>query len=403
MYKPGVESAEGIVKIDRDGGILPFRLLSSRLFSCFFYSLLLGIFLVVVAVGCAGREGGAAGGEVTAEGGDSTAAGVTGRQETTADAGRVRGENATHGDSRTTSNARTNGGSNDASGTTEESGTKRRDREAGSRSPDTLVGGAKDKTGGPLTEHRLVSYYGHPLFWAMGVLGQYEPEEMVKHLKEQAEAYTQLDPDLPAKPTIELIASVAQGSPGTNGLYLRRTRPETIAHYAKVAKENGCLLLLDIQVGHSTIADEIEVIQPFLERPYVHLAIDTEYDMAPGEIPGEQIGSSSAEDIMGAARTLSEMVEKKDLPPKVLVIHQFAYEMITNKTAIEPVPNVEMALHADGFGTPEQKVKKYHALVTRQPIQYGGFKLFYEQDAPLLSPKQTLKALEPNPAVVSYQ
>jgi hypothetical protein len=274
---------------------------------------------------------------------------------------------------------------------------------SGSRPPDTLVGGAKDKAGGPLTEHRMVSYYGHPLSAAMGVLGQYEPQEMVKHLKEQAKVYTKLDPGLPAKPTIELIASVAQGSPGPNGLYLRRTRPGMLEEYAKVAKENGCLLLLDIQIGHSTIADEIEVIRPFLERPYVHLAIDTEYDMAPGEIPGEQIGGSSAQDIMGAARTLSEMVEKKDLPPKVLVIHQFAYEMILNKEAIEPVPNVEMVLHADGFGTPEQKIKKYHALVTQQPIQYGGFKLFYEEDAPLLSPKQVLQVLKPNPAVVSYQ
>jgi hypothetical protein len=382
---------------------LSFRLLSSRLLFCFLRSLLLGIFLVVVAVGCASGEGGAGGGEVTAEGGDSTAAGATGRQETTAAAGKVGGENATKGDSRTTSNARTNGGSKDASGTTEESGTKKRDGEAGSQSPDTLVGGAKDKTGGPLTEHRLVSYYGHPLSEAMGVLGQYEPKEMVKHLKEQAKAYTKLDPDLPAKPTIELIASVAQGSPGSNGLYIKRTKPEMIEEYAKVAEETGCLLLLDVQIGHSTIAEEIEVIRPFLERPYVHLAIDTEYDMAPGEIPGEQIGSSSAEDIMGAARMLSEMVEKKTLPPKVLVIHQFAYEMITKKETIEPVANVEMVLHADGFGTPEQKIKKYHALVTQQPIQYGGFKLFYEQDAPLLSPKQTLKALKPNPAVISYQ
>src|SRR3712207_1664081 len=98
-------------------------------------------------------------------------------------------------------------------------------------------------TGGPLTEHRLVSYYGHPLSEAMGVLGQYEPEAMVKHLKEQAKAYTKLDPNLPAKPTIELIASVAQGSPGTNGLYLKRTQPEMIEEYSKVAEETGCLLL----------------------------------------------------------------------------------------------------------------------------------------------------------------
>jgi hypothetical protein len=311
----------------------------------------LGIFLVVVSVGCAGED---------------------------------RGRATTKGDARTTSVARTEGGSD-------------------SSPPDTLVGRAKDKTGGPLTEHRLVSYYGHPLSGAMGVLGQYEPQELVEHLKEQAQLYTKLDPDLPAKPTIELIASVAQGSPGPNGLYLKRTRPETIEKYAQVAKENGCLLLLDIQIGRSTIADEIEAIRPFLERPYVHLAIDTEYDMATGEIPGEQIGSSSGQEIMGAARTLSEMVGEKDLPPKVLVIHQFAYEMITNKEAIKPVPNVEMVLHADGFGTPEQKIRKYHALVTQQPIQYGGFKLFYEQDAPLLSPKQVLEALKPNPAVVSYQ
>jgi hypothetical protein len=370
----------------------------------------LGIFLVVVVVGCAGGDGEAGGGEGTAGGEHSTAGGATAREETTAAAGKVGGEATTKGDPRTTSEAKTEDGSKDASASAQKSGGKEgqqagktKGEGSGSQRPDTLVAGVKDKTGGPLTEHRLVSYYGHPLSEAMGVLGQYEPQQMVKHLKEQAKVYTKLDPDLPAEPTIELIASVAQGSPGPNGLYLRRTQPETIETYAKVAEDNGCLLLLDIQIGHSTIADEIEVIRPFLERPYVHLAIDTEYDMAPGEIPGEQIGSSSAEDIKGAARTLSEMVKKKDLPPKVLVIHQFAYEMITNKEAIEPISNVEIALHADGFGTPEQKIKKYEALVTQQPIQYGGFKLFYDQDTPLLSPKQVLEALEPNPAVVSYQ
>jgi hypothetical protein len=389
---------------------LPFRQLSSQPFLCFFYSLLLGIFLVVVVVGCAGGDGEAGGGEGTAGGEHSTAGGATAREETTAAAGKVGGEATTKGDPRTTSEAKTEDGSKDASVSDQKSGGKKGEQDgknkgegSDSRPPDTLVAGVKDKTGGPLTEHRLVSYYGHPLSEAMGVLGQYEPQQMVKHLKEQAKVYTKLDPDLPAEPTIELIASVAQGSPGPNGLYLRRTQPETIETYAKVAEDNGCLLLLDIQIGHSTIADEIEVIRPFLERPYVHLAIDTEYDMAPGEIPGEQIGSSSAEDIKGAARTLSEMVKKKDLPPKVLVIHQFAYEMITNKEAIEPISNVEIALHADGFGTPEQKIKKYEALVTQQPIQYGGFKLFYDQDTPLLSPKQVLEALEPNPAVVSYQ
>jgi hypothetical protein len=290
----------------------------------------------------------------------------------------------------------------ETTGRTEGSG-ERTDAESGLLLSDTLVAGARDLTGGPLTEHRLVSYYGHPLSGAMGVLGQLEPEAMVERLKEQAEAYTRIDPERPAIPTIELIASVAQPTPGPDALYLNRTPPAIIERYAGLAEENGFLLLLDVQIGYSTIADEIEVLMPFLERDYVHLAIDPEYDMAPGEIPGQQFGSSSGEELMGAARTLSDLVEREDLPPKVLVIHQFRYDMITNKRVIEPVPNVETVIHADGFGTPRQKIKKYNLLVRDQPVQYGGFKLFYYQDTNLLSPEEVLDALEPNPAVVSYQ
>ncbi|MGB3682031.1 MAG: hypothetical protein WA990_06040 [Rubrobacteraceae bacterium] len=268
---------------------------------------------------------------------------------------------------------------------------------------ETLVPGAVDNTGGPLAQNRIVSYYGHPYSAAMGVLGQYEPQEMVALLKEQAAAYTAADPQRPAIPTIELIASVAQPEPGADGLYLNRTPPEVIEQYAKLAEENDMLLLLDIQIGYSTIADEIEVLMPFLRRPYVHLAIDTEYDMAPGQIPGQQVGASYATEIASAAQTLSYIVEQEDLEAKVLVIHQFQYGMILNKEILKPVENVEMVLHADGFGPPQVKYDKYNALVTQEPIQYGGFKLFYSQDVPLLSPDQVLSDLNPPPAVISYQ
>jgi hypothetical protein len=146
----------------------------------------------------------------------------------------------------------------------------------------------------------------------------------------------------------------------------------------------------------------VEALRPFLERPHVHLAIDPEYDMAPGEIPGQQFGTSDGYEIMDAARTLSGMAEEKDLPAKVLVVHQFRYDMLINKEIIEPLPNVEVVLHADGFGVPEDKLEKYDLLVKQEPIQYGGFKLFYQQDVPLLTPEQVLQ-LDPPPAVVSYQ
>ena len=296
----------------------------------------------------------------------------------------------------------TTGQFEDTSGSSE-GAEERTDEDSGLLLSDTLVSGARDMTGGPLTEHRLVSYYGHPLSGAMGVLGQYEPEAMVEQLKEQAEVYTRIDPERPAIPTIELIASVAQPTPGPDGLYLNRTAPRFIEEYSRLAEENGCLLLLDVQIGYSTIADEVEVLMPYLEREHVHLAIDPEYDMSPGEIPGQHFGSSTGEEIMDAARTLSDLVESEDLPPKVLVIHQFRYDMIIDKRVIEPVPNVEMVIHADGFGTQKQKIKKYNLLVRDQPVQYGGFKLFYYQDYDLLTPEEVLEALEPNPAVVSYQ
>ncbi len=276
------------------------------------------------------------------------------------------------------------------------------DKKSGLLLSDTLVAGAEDRTNGPLVKHRVVSYYGHPFSEQMGILGEYQPNEMIKRLKEQTKAYTKADPGRPAIPAIELIASVAQPAPGPDGLYLTRTPTNVIEKYAQLAKKNDCLLLLDVQIGYSTIADEIKAIQPFLERDYVHLAIDPEYDMQPGQIPGQEFGNSSGQEIISAARTLSDIVKNNDLPPKILVIHQFRYDMISDKQAIKPVPNVEMVLHADGYGVPADKTEKYKLLVRDEPIQYGGFKLFYQQDVPLLTPKQVL-TLDPKPAVISYQ
>ncbi len=61
-----------------------------------------------------------------------------------------------------------------------------------------------------------------------------------------------------------------------------------------------------------------------------------------------------------------------------------------------------MVLNADGFGLAEEKTTKYDILVGDEPIQYGGFKLFYRQDKLLLSPEQVLE-LDPTPVVVNYQ
>ena len=269
-------------------------------------------------------------------------------------------------------------------------------------SDEVLVDGTEDFSDGPLKENRLVAYYGSLREGAMGVLGETDPEAMMRNLKEQTAAYSAADPRRPAVPTIELIASTAQRDLGEDGTYINRLPAEEIEEYATLAEENGALLLLDVQLGQSTVADEIETLRPFPERPYIHHAIDTEYYVREGEIPGVNLGSVDGAEIQGAVEALDRLVEEAGIPDKILLIHQVKSGIVTDKQSIEPTENVQVVLNADGFGLAEEKTTKYDLLVDDEPIQYGGFKLFYRQDEPLLSPEQALE-LDPTPVVINYQ
>ena len=266
----------------------------------------------------------------------------------------------------------------------------------------TLVAEAEDPSDGPLKNNRLVAYYGNPLSELMGVLGETDPQTMMAKLKEQTAVYSELDPAHPAVPTIELIASTASREAGASGQYINQLPNGIIEEYAQLAEENGALLLLDVQLGLATVEDEIEILRPFLERPYVHLAIDTEYSVEPGQVPGVDLGNVDGTEIASAIETLDQIVRENNLPDKMLLVHQFETGIVTSKELIQPTENVEVVIHADGFGGPEAKLTKYDMLVRDEATQYGGFKLFYTQDAPLLSPQQVLQ-LDPAPAVVTYQ
>ncbi len=256
---------------------------------------------------------------------------------------------------------------------------------------------------GPLAKYRLVTYYGHPASDKMGILGEYDaPEQMVARLKEQTAAYTAIDPSRPGLCTIELIASVAQGSPGNDGLWLLRTPTATIERYSQLAEKSGCLLMLDIQMGYDTVANDIAAIMPFLQRPHVHLAIDPEFHVAPGKQPGEHYGSITAAEVNAASQVLGDLVRKYNLPDKVLVVHQFRDDMLPDKAKITPLPNVDLVIMMDGWGGPGAKVQNYAYFVKEQLIQYGGIKLFYRQDDPVMTPEEVIQ-LDPTPLVVIYQ
>ncbi len=218
----------------------------------------------------------------------------------------------------------------------------------------------------------------------------------------EAANYEAADPTRPVIPAFEIIATVAQSVPGHDGTYILDTDHPTIREYVDYAAAHDMLVFLDLQIGRGTVAAEIEKVRPLLERPHVHLALDPEFAVAEGEILGEHIGSLGAESIRYAQETLAELAAEHGLPPKVLIVHQFREDMISGKDALAPVPGVQLVIDADGYGVPILKTDVYNILVRDEPIEFGGIKLFYRQDKPLMTAAEVL-ALNPSPDLVIYQ
>ena len=167
-----------------------------------------------------------------------------------------------------------------------------------------------------LPDYRIVTFYGHPHDPGMGIVGEHEIEELADMLREEAANYAAADPSRPVIPALELIATVAQRVPGSDGTYILDTDTETLTEYIDFAAEHGMVVVLDLQVGRGTVAAEIEKVRDLLARPNVHLAIDPEFAVAEGEIPGEYIGSIDAESITYAQKVLAEISATNGYRPK---------------------------------------------------------------------------------------
>jgi hypothetical protein len=144
-----------------------------------------------------------------------------------------------------------------------------------------------------------------------------------------------------------------------------------------------------------------------MAMPQVHLAIDPEFDM-PGNIaPGRVIGTTDAATINWAAEYLAELVRANDLPPKILLLHRFTENMITNTHLIKPLPEVQIIVQMDGWGSPQRKKNTYYHVVAPEPVQFTGLKIFYKNDLKedpprLLTPREVLD-LTPAPIFIQYQ
>lgn len=253
---------------------------------------------------------------------------------------------------------------------------------------------------------RIVAYYGNFYSPRMGILGEYPPDQVLARLKSTAAAWAKADPSTPVELALDYIAVAAQGLPGRDGMYRMRMPSGQIEKAISMADQIHGLVFLDVQPGWSTVQVEVSRLAPYLKRPNVELALDPEFALVNGKRPGAWIGTMSAAQINFAARFLAKIVKKNHLPPKILVVHRFTQRMVTDFRAIKPLPEVEIVMDMDGFGSPVLKRSTYRDFIARQPVQFTGFKLFYKNDVKigghLMTPAEVLR-LSPQPSYILYQ
>ena len=249
---------------------------------------------------------------------------------------------------------------------------------------------------------RVVAYYGNPMSKRMGILGELKPDSMLARLAKQAAAYAAVDSTRPVLPALELIATVAQAGPGKSGLYRARMPDTLVERVMGWAEAHHYLVILDIQTGRSTMAAEMVPLMKYLARPYVHLALDPEFSIGTKRVPWKVIGRIDAADVNAVSAMLATLVDSLKLPPKMLIVHRFTTPMLSNHEKIKLDPRVQIVIDMDGFGAPHLKYGSYKAYVHDRPVQFAGFKVFYKNDKPMLTPAQVLE-LDPVPLFIMYQ
>jgi hypothetical protein len=245
----------------------------------------------------------------------------------------------------------------------------------------------------------MVGLYGNGSGPALGVLGEQTPDESAKRVTDLAATWKSFG--RPVLGAFELIATTAQAAPGGDGLYRARSTDAEIQRYLDVARANGLYLVLDIQPGRSDFLTETKVYEKFLKEPNVGIALDPEWHVGPGSLPGVAIGSVTAAEVNEVSDYLAKIVADNHLPEKLFVLHQFQIRMIPDRQLVVNRAGLATTFHMDGFGSQSEKLATWGFTKAGAPF-HNGFKLFLRQDTNLFTPAQ-VSALSPRVDLVTYQ
>lgn len=250
-------------------------------------------------------------------------------------------------------------------------------------------------------EHTVVAYYGSGSGPLLGVLGEGTPTQAAAKLLKAAAPFGPAS-GRPVLPAFEFIASVAQRSPGDNGVYSLFQPDANVQRYLDAARAAKAIMVLDLQPGRGDFLAQAKHFEKFLKQPDVGLALDPEWQLTPTQRPGRQIGTTTAAKVNEVSAYLQSLVAAGGLPEKLFVVHQFRPSMIANREKVIDRPGLDTVVHIDGFGSQGAKREVYGLLASRMPSLSNGFKLFYDEDIDLMTPKEAM-AVRPRPELITYQ
>jgi hypothetical protein len=252
--------------------------------------------------------------------------------------------------------------------------------------------------------YRLVGYAGLTGASTLGRLGTGPLDQRVRELERRATGYAAGRKVLPV---LEVITTIVQASAGRDGKYRVRLTDEQIDVYLEAARKRKALLLLNLQPGQSEFLIEAKAYEKWLKEPDVGVALDPEWAMDPGQRPGRAYGHTTGAELNQTAAYLSGLVERHDLPEKVMVYHQVAKSVVRAESGLKPHPGVVQIKSVDGLGPPGPKKNTYRVVNQTTPKHvHAGFKLFFDEDTEggsrLMTPREVL-ALKPRPEYVMYE
>jgi hypothetical protein len=250
----------------------------------------------------------------------------------------------------------------------------------------------------------LVALYGHPGSAALGVLGEQPVEAAIQRARETSAPYEPISGGRTVVPAFEIIATVASEFPGADGNYSTEADPDVLRPWVEAAGAAGVYVVLDLQPGRTDFVTQAERYRSLLELPHVGLALDPEWRLAPDQVHLTQIGSVGVEEVNRVVTWLADLTRGARLPQKLLVLHQFRTDMLPGRELLD-VSRDELAVlvHADGQGSQGDKQATWNRVREGAPPVWWGWKNFYDEDAPMLTPEQTMQEVRPAPDLVSYQ